>query len=179
MTTIVLGPRPPVVEAWLEERRAKGLDGFDEVWEGQYVVSPMARSSHGMLDQQVAVLLDPLARASGLVGSGPVNIGEPDDYRVPDRVWLRSAQVAIYVPTAALVVEIVSPHDRSRQKLGFYAARGVDEVLLVDPGPRSVELYGREGDRMVPRDRSALSELDPRDLAARIDWPEIAEDGEG
>lgn len=59
MTTIVLGPRPPVVEAWLEERRAKGLDGLDEVWEGEYVVAPMAHPRHGLVDQQVAVILGP------------------------------------------------------------------------------------------------------------------------
>ena len=173
MTTIVLGPRPPVVEAWLEERRAKGLDGFDEVWEGAYVVEPMAHPRHGLVDQQVAVILDPPARAAGLVVSSPLNLGEPDDYRVPDRVLLRSIPTTTYVPTAAMVVEVVSPDDRSRQKLDFYAAHDVDEVLLVEPRRRSVELFGRRGEHMVPRDRSGLLDLDPADLAARIEWPEV------
>jgi Uma2 family endonuclease len=44
------------------------------------------------------------------------------------------------VPTAALVVEIVSPGDESYKKLDFYAAQAVDEVVIVDPagGPRRV-----------------------------------------
>lgn len=29
----------------------------------------------------------------GLIGSGPLNLGVPDDYRVPDRVWLRTSAV--------------------------------------------------------------------------------------
>lgn len=177
VTTIVLGPRPPVVEAWLAERREKGLDGFDEVWEGEYVVAPMAHPRHGLVDQQVAVILAPLARAAGLIVSSPLNLGEPDDYRVPDRVLLRTTPTTTYVPTAALVVEIVSPDDRSRRKLEFYAAHGVDEVLLVDPGRRSVELFGREEQRMTPRSRSLLLELDAQDLAARIDWPKVEEPG--
>jgi Uma2 family endonuclease len=177
MTTIVLGPRPPVVEAWLEERRAKGLDGFDEVWEGEYVVVPMAHPRHGLVDQQVAVILDPLARAAGLIVSSPLNLGHPDNYRVPDRVLLRTTPTTTYVATAALVVEVVSPDDRSRRKLDFYAAREVDEVVLVDPCRRSVELFGREQGRMVPRSRSRLIDLAAADLAARIDWPEVDDDG--
>lgn len=146
MTTIVLGPRPPLVEAWLEERRVKGLDGFDEVWEGEYVAAPIVHSSHGLLDQQVAVLLGPLARAAGLIGSGPLNLGK---------------------------------RDRSRQKLAFYAAHDVDEVLLVEPSTHTVELYGCEGHGMVRRDCSTVFDLDPEELAARLNWPVIEEGDEG
>lgn len=105
-----------------------------------------------------------------------MNLGEPDDYRVPDRVLLRATPTTTYVPTAALVVEVVSPDDRSRRKLDFYAAREVDEVVLVDPRRRSVELFGREQGRMVPRSRSRLIDLAAADLAARIDWPEVDDD---
>lgn len=184
MTTVVLGPRPPEIEAWLERRRELGQDLFDEMWAGEYVVVPGPAPGHGLLDQQLAELLGPPARRAGLIGSGPLNIGVADDYRVPDRTWLRPpAPTELYVPTAALVVEVVSPNDRSRRKLGFYAARGVDEVVLVDPAARRVEWFAREragrrpndrasdGDRMVPVDRSALLDLGADDLAARLDWP--------
>ncbi len=43
--------------------------------------------------------------------------------------------------------EVLSRRDRSREKLGFYAAVGVRELLLVDRNPWKLELYRREGDR--------------------------------
>ena len=171
MTTVVLGPRPPEIEAWLERRRELGQDLFDEVWEGEYVVVPGPAPGHGLLDQQIAVLLHQPARRAGLVGSGPLNIGQHDDYRVPDRSWHRTAPTELYVATAALVVEVVSPHDRSRAKLGFYAAREVDEVVLVDPAERRVEWFARQGDRMVQVTRSRLLGLTDEELAAQLEWP--------
>ena len=48
----------------------------------------------------------------------------------------------MFLPTAALVVEIVSPDDKTWEKLGFYAARGVDELLIVDPQERRVHWLG-------------------------------------
>ena len=86
MRTVVLGPRPPELDALIARRRSLGLDTHDEVWKGEYHMAPSAHSSHGWLDQQLAELLGPLARAAGLGGTGPFNLGEPDDFRVPDVV---------------------------------------------------------------------------------------------
>lgn len=75
-------------------------------------------------------------------------------------------------PTAALVIEIISPDDESRQKLAFYAKHHVDEVLIVDPAGRTVTwLALREGEyRRV--ERSDLIKLGPTELADQIDWKE-------
>jgi hypothetical protein len=54
------------------------------------------------------------------------NLGEPEDYRVPYGGLFRPGPDEVYVPTAALVVEIISPDDNTWEKLGFYAAHGVD-----------------------------------------------------
>ncbi len=171
MRTVVLGEPPPAVADWLERRRALGQDLFDEVWEGEYHVSPAAHPSHGDLDDQVATLLRPRARAAGLWPSGPLNIGRSDDYRVPDRAYLRHRGTTLYVPTAAIVVEIVSPGDESYAKLGFYAARGVDEALLVDPAGTACRWYARVGSEMVPVEGSTLLGLTAADLTAQLDWP--------
>src|SRR2546430_7590020 len=48
----------------------------------------------------------------------------------------------VYYPTAALVVEIVLPEDKSWDKLAFYAEHNVDEVLIVDPHQRRVHWLG-------------------------------------
>ena len=45
-------------------------------------------------------------------------------------------------------VEIVSPGDRSREKLDFYAKVGTRELLLVDRKPWSLELYRLDGEKL-------------------------------
>jgi hypothetical protein len=68
-------------------------------------------------------------------------------------------------------VEIVSPNDETWQKVPFYAAHGVDEVLIVDPTDRTVAWLGlRDGEYRAP-DRSGLVGLGPSDVAGRLDWP--------
>ena len=97
MRTIVVGQRPAEREALLERRRATGADLYDEVWDGEYHMAPAAHGSHGWLDRQVAVVFHPLAERAGLYDSGPLNIGDPDDYRVPD-VAVREVVAAITWP---------------------------------------------------------------------------------
>ena len=43
-----------------------------------------------------------------------------------------------------LLVEIVSPGDRSREKLAFYSQIGVRELLVIDRDPWMLELYRLE-----------------------------------
>lgn len=136
--TVLVGDPPGVLAEWLRLRKALGQDRFDEVWEGDYHVAPTAHSSHGDVQGQLAALLRPVARELGLWLSGAVNIGSPEDYRVPDLVVLRDRAGAVFLPTAAVVVKVVSPGDESYRKLGFYFARGVDEVLMVEPSSRTV-----------------------------------------
>ena len=99
---------------------------------------PAPRSSHGRLDRQLSRLLHDAAERAGLVDTSTFNLGRPDDYRVPDAGYHRAEPAAVYLPTAAVVVEVVSPRDETYAKLPFYAARGVDEVLVVDPALRRV-----------------------------------------
>jgi hypothetical protein len=88
MRTVLNDPPKPVTD-WLERRHALGQDLFDEVWEGSYHVAPAPHPSHGDLDEQLSEILRPHAKAAGLRGSGPLNIGSPDDHRVPGRAYLR------------------------------------------------------------------------------------------
>ena len=74
-------------------------------------------------------------------------------------------------PTAALVVEVVSPGDETWEKLGFYAAHAVDEVLIVDPQRRAVDWLALSDSHYHPIERSGLIDLGVIDLLARIDWP--------
>ncbi|MDP9405017.1 MAG: Uma2 family endonuclease [Actinomycetota bacterium] len=171
MRTVLVGQRPPVVDAWLEQRRRLGQDLFDELWQGDYHAAPAPHSSHGLVAQHVAEILGPTARRAHLVGSGPLNIGAADDYRVPDGAYLRDVPTTTFVPTAAVVVEIVSPGDETHAKLGFYFAHEVEELLVVDPLRRHAEWYRRGDGALAPTDRSRLLGLTGRDVEQRIDWP--------
>lgn len=169
--TVVLGPRPRELEHLLARRRAQGLDTFDEVWEGAYHMAPAGRANQAYLDDILAVLLHPYARAAGLIGSGPFNLGHNDDYRVPDRGYHRELLDVVYFETAAVVVEIVSPDDETFAKLPFHVAHGVDEVLVVEPIERRARLFVLEGDHYSHAERSALLGVDMASLDQSISWP--------
>ena len=100
------------------------------------------------------------------------NLGDPDDYRIPDGGLQRSRQDHLYYQTAALAIEIVSPDDETWNKFGFYAAHEVDELLIVDPAKRTVEWFGLRPGQYEPIEQSTVIELGAGDLAAQIEWPE-------
>lgn len=52
---------------------------------------------------------------------------------MPDGALFRAIPEHVFMATAALVLEIVSPDDETWDKLDFYAAHDVDELLIVDP----------------------------------------------
>jgi Uma2 family endonuclease len=170
MRTLFVDP-PQVVEDWLAQRRALGQDRFDEIWEGEYHVAPAPHRRYARLDDLLGRVLGPLADDAGLLGATACNIGTPADYRVPDRAYFRGGPDEIWNPTAAIVVEILSPGDESRRKLDFYFRAGVEEVLIVDPDEHSVEWLARGRDGFGPADGSELLGVTSGELAERIDWP--------
>ncbi len=164
MVMVVLDPdRQRLI---LRRRRAIGADHHDEVWNGVYVMSPDPDNRHQSL---VFTLTRHLWAA---LGEGPeiqvfpgVNIsdrreGWKKNYRVPDvAVFLPGNPAedmeAFWFGGPDFAVEILSPHDRSRKKLDFYAKVGVRELLLIDRRPWSLELY------RLDRGRLARAEVDP------------------
>ncbi|MGI8413374.1 MAG: Uma2 family endonuclease [Solirubrobacteraceae bacterium] len=172
MPTLVLGTSPPELEALLARRRRTGADRFDEVWDGVYHMVPDPSHGHARLEAQLTRLLGPPADAAGLEITGQFNLGQTrDDFRVPDGGLHRPGAEGMWHPTAALVVEIVSPEDRSRQKLPFYATYHVDEVLVVDPRERTIDWLALVGSEYRGVPRSGLIDLGPSELAEKINWP--------
>jgi hypothetical protein len=155
MSTLVLGSPPPELEALFERRRHAGTDRLDEVWQGVRHMVRAPSLDHACVAQRLAELLGPLARAAGLQATThEFNLGDSaDDFRVPDGGLHRPGAAGVWLSTAALVVENLSPDDETREKLPFYAAHDVDEVLIVDPSGRTVTWLGL-------RERHRLGELD-------------------
>jgi Uma2 family endonuclease len=173
MATVVLGPRPAELEALIERRRQAGVDRFDEVWQGVLHMVPAPSLEHARIAQQLGLLIEAPARAAGLIAvASGFNLGESkDDFRVPDGGLHRPGAAGVWHATAALVIEILSPGDETRQKLPYYAARGVDEVMLVDPAERTVTWLALRDGEYAPVERSGLIELGPAELAEQLDWP--------
>jgi Uma2 family endonuclease len=172
MRTLVLDPETAGLGELMERRRRSGLDRLDEIWEGVYHMVPAPSYAHGDIDSQLHVILRPLATHAGLTMTSQCNIGEGEhDFRVPDAALHRPGASGVWHPTAAMVIEVVSPGDESFEKLPFYAAHGVDEVLIVDPRQRLVSWFALRDGEYRPVERSGLIELGRDELADRLRWP--------
>jgi Uma2 family endonuclease len=173
MRTLLSDPLPTEVEAMLERRRRLGQDRRDEVWEGVYRMVPAPGHSHSTLAAQVKRRLAPLADNARLEVTDDFNLGDSkNNYCVPDGGLHRPGAAEMWHPTAALVLEVLSPDDDTWEKLPFYAAHHVDEVLIIDSQERKVHWLGLTGQaRYEPIEHSRLIELGPAELARQIDWP--------
>ena len=162
----------PGLAELIEKRHRLGQDGYDEMWDGVYHVAAMARSEHGDVQAQLIVVLTTLAAPRGLVVAGPVNIGLSEhDHRVPDAVIVRERRDEFWVPTAAMVVEVVSPGDETYAKFGFYHTRRVEETLVADPAKRELRLFRRGEAGYEETDVSAVLDAPLAAIEAGITWP--------
>lgn len=173
MATVVLDPYAFELDALKERRRISGLDRLDEVWEGVLHIVPAPSYGHARLTQQLAVALDGPAREAGLEAAmGEFNLGDSiEDFRVPDGGLHRPGTSGTWLHTAALVVEIVSPGDETWQKLPFYAAHDVEELLILDPEQRTVHWLALTNGKYSPIEHSNLIDLGREQLAELIVWP--------
>lgn len=176
MRTVVLGPMPSELTELVERRRRLGLDLLDEVWSGEYHMAPAGTRGHAKLEWQLARIIGPLSERLGLSSSGQFNLGVADDFRVPDGGILRTDSSDTWISTAALVLEILSPHDESLEKLPFYLAHGVEEVVLVDPPSHTVRWLAAADGAYVEVDHSAVLDVDVAEVAAALDWPDPPQD---
>jgi Uma2 family endonuclease len=136
----------------IQERRANGLDRWDEAWDGVYVLMPNPNVEHQKIAAGLVIAFGIVVKLPGLgeVFNG-VNVSDREEgwthnYRCPDvAIYLRENPARDCGPHwfggPDLAVEIASPDDRAREKLGFYSKVGVRELLLIDRDPWALELY--------------------------------------
>lgn len=141
-----------VPDAMLDERHRLGLDGRDEMWNGELHMAPPAGGPHQRFGGDLFLVLGPIAKGQGLVPSYETGLFAADqDYRVPDQVYCRPEHRSERgVEGAELVVEIRSEEDETYDKLDFYAERGVREMLIAHPDNGRVELLRAVGDQLLP-----------------------------
>lgn len=175
MTTVLASTEHlPGLAELIQRRKKLGQDRYDEVWDGVYHVAATSRFGHGRLQLQLGVVLTGLA-PPGLVVGGPANIGSGEqDHRVPDLVVLREPadDTALWLPTAAMVVEVRSPGDETYAKFGFYYTHGVEEILVADPAERTLLLFVRDPPRQyLQAQDSAVLAVDVARIAGDLTWP--------
>ena len=143
----------------IRRRRAIGADRHDEVWNGVYMMSPDPDNRHqSLVSDLIHYFRLALGNVPGIQVFPGTNIsdrreGWEKNYRVPDVTVFLPGNSAEDMGTfwhggPDFAVEIISPYDRARKKLDFYAKVGVRELLLIDRKPWSLELYRLEEGRL-------------------------------
>ena len=168
MTMLVADPF--VERDLIAERKAKGLDRYDEVWEGMYVIMPSPDNEHQDLVGGLSAVGALAIRWAGLGDALPgCNVSDRDDwlenYREPDfAIFLKGTQArnrgTYWLGGPDFGVEIRSPNDRTYEKFDFYAQVGTGELLVICRSPWKLELYRRADGEMRLVGQSTLDQPD-------------------
>jgi Uma2 family endonuclease len=143
---------------------------------------PLPNNEHQELVGRINNYLFMTVEAAGLGWVYPgVNVSDrrenwEHNYREPDvAVFLNDCPAencgTHWFGGPSLAVEIVSPYDRSREKFDFYAAVGVQELLLIDRAPWRLELYRLHNNEL--EEAGVSTPDDPQSLrteAAPLTW---------
>lgn len=172
MTEMVALLNDPYLQRQLmRRRRAWGADKFDEVWDGVLIMNAFPNNQHQDLATRLSSICSYVIFDAGLgrVHAGCNVTDRPtkwkQNYRIPDVAVFLYGTTAIdkgshWFGGPDLAIEIISPHDKSREKLEFYAKVGTRELLIVDRDPWSVELYRLANGTLGLSGRSTLDQPD-------------------
>lgn len=153
---------PDFASELIADRQARQIDRYDEVWEGVYMMSPLANNEHQSLATELSIAIGSVVdwQDLGRTLAGANVSDRADDwtknYRIPD--------VLVFQPDTAaedrgshwfggpeLAIEIVSPGDKTLEKLDFYAKVGTRELLVIDRDPWKMTLYRTDAaDKLTP-----------------------------
>jgi Uma2 family endonuclease len=170
MKTVVLGDMPEVLASLIAERQRLGLDTHDEVWDGEYHMAPAASFRHSETVGLLFEIIRSVALPRGFRTSVEFNLGTSTDFRVPDLGVHRGDPDGVWLPTAAVVVEVRSPNDETYDKFSFYFEHGVDEVLIADLTASRISLFARGDSAYVAVQHSDLLGLNPGEVARGLGW---------
>ncbi len=146
----------------IEDRRRRGLDRRDEVWEGVYHMVPPPTGAHEDIVGRLFTIFT-LHAEKHCLGRLRLNAGVREagrgerNYRVPEWVFFRSGREAAlrgdsgYVDEGPdAILEVRSPGDETDEKTSFYEKVGVREELIVDQDTRRVQVLRLVSGRLVP-----------------------------
>jgi Uma2 family endonuclease len=153
---------PQLASELIADRQARQIDRYDEVWEDVYMMSPLANNEHQSLATELATAIATMIDWQGLGRTlAGANVSDRREewtrnYRIPDVVVFQNETAAEDCGThwfggPELAIEIVSPGDRTLEKLDFYGEVGTRELLVVDRDPWQLTMYqaNRDG-KLIP-----------------------------
>jgi hypothetical protein len=152
---------PTLAREFIRQRQSDQIDGHDEVWEGVYVVPPLANNPHQRL---VSALNTILFNVVTLEDKGEVlpgaNVsdrrhGWEHSFRDPDLVAILKDGRAVDCTTHWMggpdfLVEIESRKGEVEEKMPFYSRIQVRELLVIQRDTRQMRLYRHDGQQLVP-----------------------------
>jgi Uma2 family endonuclease len=149
-----------LVDQFIQERKRKGIDLYDEVWEGLYVMPSMPTNAHQLLVSDLGDVFRDVVKKEGLGQSYPgANVsdrrkGWDHNYRVPDMVVVLNNSRAVDCGThfcggPDFLVEIQSPGDDTEERVPFYGKIGVRELLIIHRDKRTLRLLPLEGEELI------------------------------
>jgi Uma2 family endonuclease len=156
-----------IFDQLIADRKRKGIDLYDEVWEGMYVMPSMPNNAHQRLVSDLGDVFREVVKEPGLGQSYPgANVsdrrkGWDHNYRIPDVLVVLNDSRAVDCDThfcggPDFVVEIQSPGDDTEEKVPFYGKIGVRELLIIHRDRRTLRLLRLEGEELVLVKPSAL-----------------------
>ena len=160
----------PELLARIEQRRVTGQDRWDEWWEGVYRIVTGPTVEHQRLLMALMKLFDTRLVDPAMEVLPGINIGiDKQDARVADIAILsvdagRTSRA--FMATAALVVEILSPSERSHEKLPFYARWAIDEYVEIDLDRRIAEILRNVDGQWLPTERCVVVDVSVEELLA-------------
>jgi hypothetical protein len=151
---------PELAREYIRQRQDQGSAKYDEVWEGVYVVPPLANNPHQRI---VGALANVFFQVVTLEQKGDVlpgaNVSDRDEgwetnFRDPDIVVVLKGGRAIDCTTHWMggpdfLTEIESRKGEATPKLPFYEKVQVREVLVLERDSRQIRLYRHDGEKLA------------------------------
>jgi Uma2 family endonuclease len=162
----------PELLARIEHRRVTGQDRWDEWWEGVYRIVTGPTVEHQRLLVALMKLLEARLTDPTMEVLPGINIGiDKQDARVPDIAILRvdaPRTSRAFMGAADLVVEILSPSERSHEKLPFYARWAITDYIEIDIDRRSVEILRNVDGAWLPAERCVVVDVSVDEVLALL-----------
>jgi Uma2 family endonuclease len=152
---------PDLIRELIRERRERGADRYDEVWEGVYIVPPLATNAHQGLTVALAAIafnvitLEGRGQAYAGANVSDRRFGWKRKFRAPDVVVVLTGSRAVDCNTHWMggpdfLVEVQSPGDQTEEKIPFYSEIRARELLIVHRDTRRLRLYRHNGTELAP-----------------------------
>lgn len=148
---------PVALPEVLRFRERTGADRFDEMWEGVLHRPPSPSFHHQAHASRILnFFVEVWSPRTGGAAVMQMNVSTPDrwnqDYRIPDVSVMLPDRLprgeAMFVQPN-VVFEVRSPGDETYDKLTFYAAVGVEAVVVIERDTKAVQVFALSGDSFV------------------------------